>query len=288
MARKKAAEPPGTPTIAPRAGLDLLRKLMADGETLRKQRPISSDTAESWNNRAIGLLERCCGRGSHEGETFTNIRRVFSADTEAERERDRSEDLESRLANLGSCIQLLEADASQVEGDEAPAGREAVGDLLHHLAFLRDGDTNLAEVIERDIRELEYAQRAKCHKSSLLLAGSILEGVLLAVLDRRRDLAGSLLKRRKFPDEASLADLITIAADSPFFTDGTKFLSPTAKALATALTEHRDLIHPQAEIRSGIKVDEVTANGMLHLLRRVVLDLEIAARSGAITKYDAI
>jgi len=46
------------------------------------------------------------------------------------------------------------------------------------------------------------------------------------------------------------------------------------------LTDHRDVVDPQAEIRQGIRVDRTTAEAMLMLLKVVVRDLAEAEKEG--------
>jgi hypothetical protein len=71
----------------------------------------------------------------------------------------------------------------------------------------------IREIVSRDIGELAEAIRFDLPKSILLLAGSILEGILVDVLDRNRGVASSFMKKRRFPEDASLQDLVAIAGD---------------------------------------------------------------------------
>lgn len=161
----------------------------------------------------------------------------------------------------------------------AGAGRETVisaAELKPRLAFLNDD--RLFSICARDLLELEDALAREAWKSSLLLCGSILEAVLLDVVGRRSDLAAPYLKKRRFPDDASLGDLIAIAGDYDL-------LSTIAKGLAGTITEHRDLIHPHAEVRGGMKVDKTTARALAHVLDLVTRDLADAETRGAIDAY---
>jgi hypothetical protein len=143
----------------------------------------------------------------------------------------------------------------------------------------------IRQIVVRDIAELRSAIRARLSKSTLLLGGSILEGVLIDILDRNRALAATYLKRRRFPEDASLQDLIAIAGD-PALLDAPRFLlTPTSAALAQAVTDHRDLIHPHAEARGHIRVDGTTAQAVVHLLSLVVRDLAEAKARGDIEAY---
>ncbi len=157
------------------------------------------------------------------------------------------------------------------------------------LNFLRD--EKLKAVIERDLLELDRVRAAGADKAVLLLSGSILEAVLLDVLGRNKGVAQSLLPKGKkhWPDDASLPVLIGIAqAVRVRLPDGSTatILSPTVTPLAHGLTDHRDLIHPQAEIRERIHVDRTTGEAMLHLIRVVLRDLARASASGVFDAYE--
>ncbi len=161
-----------------------------------------------------------------------------------------------------------------------------VSDLATNLGFLGEHDAKLRTIIQSTLTELEGALAAGLSKASILLAGSILEGVLVDVLDRRRDLASPFLKKRKFPDEASLEDLLKIAA-SPDLVGGQRtILSATAIAAGIGLKEHRDLIHPHRQLRDDVEVDPDVAAAMVRLLRLVVRDLAKAADEGVIKAFE--
>jgi hypothetical protein len=170
-------------------------------------------------------------------------------------------------------------------------GAAAAGPSNIHLGVLADigqlvtGDS-LREIVTRDIEELRNAVAAGLSKCVMLLAGSILEGVLVDVLDRNRALAASYMKKRRFPEDASLQDLVSIAGDAALLDAPRHLLTPTSVVLAHAVTDHRDLIHPHAEVRGRILVDETTARGVLHLLTVVARDLMEAKGRGDITAYE--
>jgi hypothetical protein len=155
------------------------------------------------------------------------------------------------------------------------------------LAFIRDA--KLGALIRRDLLELADAATRQGHKSVLLLCGSVLEASLLDALDRNAGLAASLLPKGKkhWPDDASLPILLEIAKTKVRLPDGTEasILSPTVVPLAHGLADHRDLIHPRAEIRDRIRVDQTTAETMLHFVRVVLRDLQHAATTGVLDAY---
>jgi hypothetical protein len=67
--------------------------------------------------------------------------------------------------------------------------------------------------------------------------------------------------------------------------EGRYMLSSTAAGFAATITEHRDLVHPRAELRGRMRVDRDTAQGMIHLLGIVIGDLSEAQSRGDIDAY---
>ena len=143
----------------------------------------------------------------------------------------------------------------------------------------------LREIVTRDVVELVSAMRAGLAKCTIILGGSLLEAVLIDVLDRNRAVASSYMRKRRFPEDASLFDLINIAGDQRLLESPRYLLSPTSVAIAKAVTNHRDLIHPHAEARGRIRVDAATAQAIVHLLNVVVRDLAAAGERGDIDAY---
>ena len=181
----------------------------------------------------------------------------------------------------------LEHELPVGETDEPTVARESRAtspDLreLDNIARLIESE-EIRGIVVRDIVELKSAVRFGLAKCILLLGGSILEAVLVDVLDRNRALASSYLKKRRFPEEASLPDLIAIAGDPMLLDAPHHLLTPTSAAVAKAVTDHRDLIHPHAEARG--RVDDTTAQAIVYLLSVVVRDLVEAEKRGDIEAY---
>jgi hypothetical protein len=129
----------------------------------------------------------------------------------------------------------------------------------------------------------------KMVKAPLLMCGSVLEGILLDVLDRNPALAGSWMAKRKWPDDASLPDLIQIASEQQIpHGSGKVLLDMTAKGTAEAIADHRDLIHPRAEVRAGLTLYDASVDAMVVLLRLVIEGLGHAAKEGLIDEYQKL
>lgn len=181
--------------------------------------------------------------------------------------------------------ELPVGDGASIGGVGQSPGMVAEFSELASVADLLKDD-GIRDIVVRDLAELKVAVGAGLAKCGVLLGGSILEGVLIDVLDRNCTLASSYMKKqRRFPDDASLLDLIAIAGDAALLDAPRHLLTPTSVALAKAVTDHRDLIHPHAEARGRILVDEATARAVLHLLNLVVRDLVAAKARGDIEAY---
>jgi hypothetical protein len=172
-----------------------------------------------------------------------------------------------------------------IEKSAPSAMAKADVDALDQIVGLIQS-TEFQPIVARDLLELKIAIREGLAKCTLLLGGSILETLLIDILDRNRAIAASFLKKRRFPEEASLPDLISIASDPALLDSPRHLLTPTSVALAKALTDHRDLIHPHAEARGTIRVDQTTAQSIVHLLALVVRDLAEAQTRGDISAYE--
>jgi hypothetical protein len=163
-----------------------------------------------------------------------------------------------------------------------------VDEMVGRLAFVRD--VRLRSIVERDLRELELSLRNQLNKASLILCGTLLEAVLLDVLDRRFDVAETYMsKNAKWPNDASLKKLVKIAG-SVELTDAhhrpARLLTKSAVGTCNAIIEHRDLIHPHAEVRGEVKIDADVVIAMVGLLRVVLGDLSSAGENGVINAYE--
>lgn len=193
-------------------------------------------------------------------------------------------DGEGRHHALGAELLELQS-ARRVSPPLTPSHSSPTDALVTSLGFLADSARRT--IVERDLRELDRVMSVQSHKAALLLCGSILEGVLVDVLDRNPGIAQSFMKgNQRWPDDASLEKLIEIASKTILAcTPPRTLLTPSASAFAGSLTDHRDLVHPQAEIRQGIHVDQTTAEAMFMLLKVVVRDLAEAEKEDLLDLY---
>jgi hypothetical protein len=168
---------------------------------------------------------------------------------------------------------------------EDPPPPSAVAEFV--LGFMTD--KRLASMVARDLAELDAARVAHAAKASILLIGSVLETVLLDVLSRNE---GEMRRRfpKTWPDRVSLGQLLEAAGSLPVaLGDGSvvSLLPPLTGKKGTVVTDHRDLIHPRAEVRGQAPVDTHTADTMHGILREVLRDLNRAHEDGVFEAYAA-
>ena len=136
--------------------------------------------------------------------------------------------------------------ACEAELEEAILA-EVVGPTLD-FSFMHD--KQLRSIVERDYPELLVAFTASCKKSSLVLAGSIIESILLdlALHDITAAKKTSVAPKNPDPLRWSLDELINVAVE----------LKPTLSPVHTmshGVRQYRNLVHPAAELRGSLKVE---------------------------------
>jgi len=188
---------------------------------------------------------------------------------------------------------LPEAENQLPDTPVAPGGGSRLKQLLDELEQSYGLAEALRTILRRDADEVEGARRAQLPKSVLLLSGSVLEGVLVDALDKRRDLAQPLFEKgkkgkAKFPDDASLRDLLELVTSAELAPQCGPLLPPQLMKLAESVVDHRDLIHPHREVREAgsITIDEHTAEALYNVLCLVLRDLAKSAKAGWIAKYE--
>ena len=152
------------------------------------------------------------------------------------------------------------------------------GALVEQMSFLRSED--LGNMLCRDLLELRRALDGGLVKASMLLCGSVLETILFDVVGRRAAVAQSYRQKKKFPDGFSLLDLIEVAVEEGLVTE-------SVGHMAACVTDHRDLIHPEAERRRYTKIDPERAGAMAAFLKVIIKDLGDAHADGRIAAYEA-
>lgn len=133
-------------------------------------------------------------------------------------------------------------------------------------------DPQVKEIVERDYYELnEFLFPNRAWKSTIIMAGSILEAVLFHILtcDNKtlnRALSSKCAPRKKNikKGEWNLRDLIDVAENIKLIT------RELARANQDVIREYRNFIHPQKEIRSKHPPSEGNAQMAIGALNNVL------------------
>ena len=138
---------------------------------------------------------------------------------------------------------------------------------------------HLGAQIARDAVELQLTAGAGAWKSTMILAGSIAEAILVDFLSLNQGRAEThCSKGEKWPERVGLQTLIKAA-------NAEQLLQKDSAQLAEQIKEYRDLIHPRRAASTTLRPDRVAAKTIVHLLERVVADLLAAADDGRLTRY---
>lgn len=125
----------------------------------------------------------------------------------------------------------------------------------------------LRVIVERDLRELGCLRSVPAPKSTIILAGSLIEALLLDVLQSRKGSQGPSSVTQKPLEEWGLAELIEEAVRVGLITSG-------VKGFGHAVREYRNLVHPGNEIRSKATLGKEEAEIAEKILEIVLRDLQ--------------
>lgn len=170
-------------------------------------------------------------------------------------------------------------DATGVFETTAPAGNPGL--RIPALSFL--SSASLRQVVEADLRELEILRASGASKAIFVIAGSLIEGVLVDVLSLQPALAASLLKKNhaRWPKDAGLSDLIEGAVKYGL-------VQPSVVPLLQVLKNYRDLVHPVNMSTTALRARPDSAELVLQALNVVLNDLEEARQRGKITEFQSL
>jgi hypothetical protein len=133
-------------------------------------------------------------------------------------------------------------------------------------------DTELRRLLESDYRELEGAREVHAWKACVILAGSLVEGMLLDAVRQDPTSVQSLLKRYKslepVPTAWKLDDIVRTAKE-------TGIIRSSSAALGDVVRVFRNVVHParqMAEKMPATKELAESARSTMHLLRMELSD----------------
>ncbi|PZV05403.1 MAG: hypothetical protein DCF22_24710 [Leptolyngbya sp.] len=144
---------------------------------------------------------------------------------------------------------------------------------MNDFSFI--SDDALQAMIERDKEELDNSLKSGLWKATLLLAGSIIEAILVDyflnfppnedVLSVFEEAAFKRYKGRKV-EELDLVALIKLAVKD-------NLIAEENSQLSTVIKNYRNLIHPGRELRKKEKVNEHTATVAKSLVEIVISEI---------------
>lgn len=97
--------------IDPTRGVELLQKQIKRGLVLLKNRPIDENDHSSWENTTREFLKKCFGSGAENVDTFLEKSQAYMSTSDTNWEEHYAESLESQIAHLESCVEILLVDA---------------------------------------------------------------------------------------------------------------------------------------------------------------------------------
>jgi hypothetical protein len=122
-------------------------------------------------------------------------------------------------------------------------------------------DPAIRSIVERDFLEIQRAYVSGCWKSVIILAGGVIEAILL---DQLQQHVSPAMKSQKAPKGKEISDwgfvhLILVSVDL-------KLVQPGLDKLSHSIREYRDLVHPAVEVRSSLQVNREEATIAIEIL----------------------
>jgi hypothetical protein len=134
-----------------------------------------------------------------------------------------------------------------------------------HWDFVQDEE--LRAILARDYKELSELLKVQAPKSTIVLAGSILEAVLVAALSSREAEAQGkyceVYSERRRIERWTLEQLVTVSAELGI-------LDYDLHKHAEMLRDYRNLVHPTVECRRRSRIDEDLVTILLTMLTRTL------------------
>lgn len=234
-----------------------MQAAISDGEKLMTE-GFNQGRWQGWEAQLTDLLRRALGPG-HWPDEFRQARAAGGFDvvgeyphetTEAEQVETRNDDVAAKLGVAAEALRAVDQDLER-RGARPAEGTDLPGETFAFVAV----DTTRA-IAQRDYDELRVASRTV--KARALLAGSVVEAVLMDALERKGFTAKQVAAW-------TFHELITEA-------QGAKVISDRTAKVAHSLRDMRNLVHPAVELREG-RLSVGAAEAAVSLMRLVLEDL---------------
>ncbi|MEV6946951.1 hypothetical protein AB0N07_34320 [Streptomyces sp. NPDC051172] len=161
-----------------------------------------------------------------------------------------------RLENPGGRPRLVVCDPAM-----AHPGQQAPVELKATMAEIIC-EPRMAALLQRRLDEARTCYANGAHVAAIIMLGSLLEGVLLAVIEER----DASLMRSKDPDFIGLKALIDICHRADW-------IDVDVERFSQALREYRNFVHPRREFREAHTPDRDTLTVSWHVVNSALNDL---------------
>ncbi|WP_030685827.1 hypothetical protein [Streptomyces sp. NRRL B-1347] len=161
-----------------------------------------------------------------------------------------------RLENPGGRPRIVVCDPALAHpGQQAPVELKAtMADIIH--------EPQMAALLQRRLDEARTCHANGAHVAAIIMLGSLLEGVLLTVVQQR----DASLLRGKNPDFIGLKVLIGICHEAGW-------IDIDVERFSQALREYRNFVHPRAEFREAHTPDRDTLTVSWYVVNSALNDL---------------
>lgn len=161
-----------------------------------------------------------------------------------------------RLENPGGRPRIVVCDPALAHpGQQAPVELKAtMADIIR--------EPRIAALLQRRLDEARTCYANGAHVAAIIMLGSLLEGVLLTVIEER----DASLLRGKNPDFIGLKALIDICHEAGW-------IDVDVERFSQALREYRNFVHPRAEFREAHTPDRDTLTVSWYVVNSALNDL---------------
>jgi len=153
--------------------------------------------------------------------------------------------------------------------------KKGVGDDLNKIRFaIQCHETEYEEAMQNDISELKKCFEAKAYKSTLIMAGSILEAFLLDWLSEidQEDYFKKTYCKKVVGNDGS-ESLVPTSKLSDYIDAIAEIQAPEwleEKEMAHKIRKGRNVVHPKCFIKSDKKIDEKTCEEVISYLEEII------------------
>lgn len=154
-------------------------------------------------------------------------------------------------------VEIINKELFNTKIPDKPFQKDLIQEILSHLQIVKQHF--IREVIEGDLSEIDTCINAGAYKSALILAGSVLEGVLLDWLSEidKFDYINSKTHKKMLGE--IISDLQRSEHLTAYLIDA-----------AFKISGYRNIVHPKVFLQKRLNLDRVIAEEILSDLRKIL------------------